>query len=32
MEPLEMRKKVIEELRKIPDDKMENIYELFAIN
>jgi len=27
MAPLEIRKKVIEELRRIPDDKMENIYE-----
>ncbi len=27
MEQLEIREKVIEELRKIPDEKMENIYE-----
>ena len=27
MEPLEIRKKVIEELRRIPDEKMGNIYE-----
>ena len=27
MSQLEMREKVIEELRKIPDEKMENIYE-----
>ena len=27
MERLEIREKVIEELRKIPDEKMENIYE-----
>lgn len=27
MGQLEIRKKVIEELRKIPDEKMENIYE-----
>lgn len=27
MEQLEIREKVIEELRKIPDEKMENIYQ-----
>jgi hypothetical protein len=30
MERLEIREKVIEELRKIPDEKMENIYEFIC--